>query len=150
MDFSIDNIGIPSFTTFVATIVVSQVLTSVYYAHNVFGKLQIDLTHDDFLTPAEREVVASGLPLVRAMAGLSSAPLLTVLVYNILMICQIDDLATTATVAMVLWLATSSIMFGRYVTYSMPIKLYIIDAAHDGLQLLGLAVVVHYLILFIK
>ena len=42
-------------------------MTSVYYAHNVFGKLQINLTHDDFLTPAEREVVASGIPLVRAM-----------------------------------------------------------------------------------
>ncbi|CAG8477762.1 5173_t:CDS:2 [Paraglomus brasilianum] len=125
-------------------------MTSVYYAHNVFGKLQINLTHDDFLTPAEREVVASGIPLVRAMAGLSTTPLLTVLIYNILMICQIDDLVTAVTVAMALWLATSSVMFGRYVTYSMPIKLYIIDAVHDGLQWLGLTVAVRYLILFIK
>ncbi|CAG8798473.1 43112_t:CDS:2 [Gigaspora margarita] len=57
-----DVFQFPNILTLFTTIIVSQVITTFYYAYNVCGKLQMDLRHTKNFTPAQREAIVYDVP----------------------------------------------------------------------------------------
>ncbi|CAG8471757.1 1205_t:CDS:2 [Dentiscutata erythropus] len=52
----------PNILTLVSSIIVSQVITTFYYAYNICGKLQMELRREKNFTPAQRETLAYDVP----------------------------------------------------------------------------------------
>ncbi|CAG8472871.1 5638_t:CDS:2, partial [Diversispora eburnea] len=90
----LDNIvlHIPNIATFFVSILVSQVITTIYYAYNVFGRLQMELRQEVQFTPEEREMLAYDVPQTGAAASLISTVILTFVLTNVLVENQIQSL----------------------------------------------------------
>ncbi|RHZ67784.1 hypothetical protein Glove_299g34 [Diversispora epigaea] len=139
-----DNIALhfPNIATFFVSILVSQIITTIYYAYNVFGRLQMELSQDVQFSPEEREMLAYDVPQSGAAASLASTIILTFVLTNILVENQIQSLESMLIVCFILWLVAAAFSFNRYISYNMSEKLFLIDTLNDAIQLLSISFVV--------
>lgn len=133
----------PDFFTIITTVIISQVITTCYYAYNVFGRLQMQLRRT-LLTPAERESLAYDIPQAGPMASIVATIILTLIVHELQYFYEIENYSTAITMNLFLWLAASALSFTRYISYNLTASLFFIDTIHDCLQLIGIAITIQY------
>jgi len=136
----------PDFFTIIAAVIVSQVITTCYYAYNVFGRHQMQLRSTLFLTPAKRESLAYDEPQTGPLASIVATIILTLIVHEIQFVYKIDNYSIAIIINLFLWSAASALSFTRYISYNLPALLFLIDTVHDCVQLIGIAITIQYFI----
>ncbi|RGB26620.1 hypothetical protein C1646_720667 [Rhizophagus diaphanus] len=136
----------PDFFTIVTVVIISQVITTCYYAYNIFGRLQMQLRNTLFLTPERRESLAYDEPQTGPLASIITTIILTLIIHEIQYVYKIENYSTAIIINLFLWFVVSALSFTRYVSYNLPILLFLIDTLHDCVQLLGIAITIQYFI----
>ncbi|GBB86095.1 hypothetical protein RclHR1_12550004 [Rhizophagus clarus] len=136
----------PDFFTIITIVLISQAITTCYYAYNVFGRRQMQLRNTLYLTPARREFLAYDEPQTGPLASIITTIILTVIVHEIQYVYKIENYSTAIIINLFLWFAASALSFTRYISYNLPALLFLIDTLHDCVQLIGIAIAIQYFI----
>ncbi|CAG8498720.1 5671_t:CDS:2 [Cetraspora pellucida] len=94
----------PRILTLLTSIIVSQVITSFYYAYNICGKLQMDLRREQNFTPVQREAIAYDVPQSGPLASILTTFVLTLIVTNVTSELNINDVQNIIITSFVLWI----------------------------------------------